>query len=232
VGVKRAVEVFTFDRRSVYSPSVEFAWHTRSEPEESFLSVAVSHWVMVVTWQDDTARLTVRGPETRATTAPIPQDAVFFGIVFSLGTFMPSLPPGRLVDRSLTLPGATRKSFWLDGSRLDLPGPETVDAFVGRLESSGRLVHDPVVSAALNGDIQTLCTRSVERRVSRATGLTRGTIRQIRRAERAVQLLSRGVSPLDVTHQVGYADQSHLTRSLNRFMGQTPGRIVTSTSSA
>jgi len=64
--------------------------------------------------------------------------------------------------------------------------------------------------------------------VSRATGLTRGAIGQIRRAERAAELLCRGVPPLDVAGQVGYADQPHLTRSLKRFVGRTPSQIATS----
>ena len=225
--MKRAVELFTFERRSSRSPMIEQTWRTRSEPEESFTSVAVSHWEMVVTRQRGTARLTVRGPETKATTVPIPQDAEFFGIQFSLGTFMPGLPPGQLVDSSLTLP-ATRTSFWLDGSRWELPGPDNADVFVGRLVRAGLLIHDPVVPAALHRDVEGLSTRSVERRVSRATGLTRGTIGQIRRAERAAELLSRGVSPLDVAGQAGYADQPHLTRSLKRFVGRTPSQIATS----
>ena len=209
--MKRAVELFTFERRSSRSPMIEQTWQTRSEPEESFISVAVSHWEMVVTRRWGSARLTVRGPETKATTLPIPKDAEFFGIQFSLGTFMPGLPPGQLVDGSLTL-----------------PGPDNADVFVDRLVGAGLLVHDRVASAALQGDVEGLSTRSVERRVSRATGLTRGAIGQIRRAERAAELLCRGVSPLAVAGQVGYADQPHLTRSLKRFVGRTPSQIATS----
>lgn len=226
--MKRAVELFTFERRSSRSPLIEQTWQTRSEPEESFISVAVSHWEIVVTRQRGTARLTMRGPETKATTAPVPGEAEFFGIQFSLGTFMPGLPPGQLVDSSLTLPRATGTSFWLDGAGWELPGPDNADVFVDRLVRAGLLVHDPVVPAALAGDVEGLSTRSVERRVSRATGLTRGAIGQIRRAERAVELLCRGVPPLDVAGQAGYADQPHLTRSLTRFAGRTPSQIAAS----
>jgi hypothetical protein len=226
--MKRAVELFTLERRSACSPFVEETWHTRSEPEEYFISVAASHWQMVVTRQWGAARLTVRGPETKATTLPIPQDAEFFGIQFMLGTFIPSLQPGQLVDRSLTLPQATSTSFWLNGSAWELPGPDNADVFVDRLVRAGLLVHDPVASAGLQRDVKGLSTRSVERRVSRATGLTRGAIAQIRRAEVAVELLTQGVPALDVTHKAGYADQPHLTRSLKRFMGQTPSQIANS----
>lgn len=224
--MKSAIEVFTFERRSTRSPMVELAWRTHSEPEESFISAAASHWEMVVTRQWDSARLTVRGPETRATTASIPQDAVFFGIQFTHGTFMPGMRPGQLVDRSFTATPAGSDSVWLDGSRIDLPDPENADAFVERLVSSGLLVHDPVAAAAVRGDVAALSTRSIERRVARATGLTRGAIRQIRRADRAAELLCRGVAPLDVVHRAGYADQSHLTRSLKRLVGRTPSQIA------
>jgi AraC-like DNA-binding protein len=224
--VKRAVELFGLEARSSCSPLVEETWQTRSEPDESFISVAATHWEMVVTRQRGAARLTVRGPETKATTVAIPRDAEFFGIEFSLGTFMPGLPPGRLVDRTSTLPQVTSRSFWFDGSAWEVPGPDTADVFVHRLAQAGLLVHDPIVAESLSGDVQGLSTRSVERRVARAAGLNRGAIERIRRAERAVELLSRGVPPADVASRTGYADQPHLTRSLRRFVGQTPSQIV------
>ena len=226
--MKRAAELFAIHERSSSSPFVDKTWHTRSEPAESFISIAVTHWEMVATRQAGEAYLTVRGPETRATTVPIPEDAEFFGIQFSLGTFMPRLPPGHLVDRSVTMPEATSRSFWLDGSAWELPRPDNADVFVDRLARARLLAHDPVVPAALDGDDTGLSTRSVERRVARATGLTRRAIRQIGRAERAVDLLSGGVPAVDAAHEAGYADQPHLIRSLKRFVGQTPSQIAAS----
>jgi hypothetical protein len=225
--VKRAAELFRFERRSSRSPLIEQTWQTQSGSDEQFISGAVSYWEMVVTRQEGTVWLTVRGPETKASAAPIPQHAEFFGIVFSHGTFMPGLPPGRLVDQSLRLPPATSRSFWLHGTRWEIPGPNNADVFVDRLVRADLLVHDPVAAAAVDGDVEGLSTRSIERRVARATGLTRGTIRQIRRAERGVELLSLGMAPLDVARLTGYADQAHMTRSLRRFVGQTPSEIAT-----
>ena len=159
---------------------------------------------------------------------PIPDDAEFFGIQFSLGTFVPTLPPGTLVDRALTLSQATSTSFWFDGCAWEVPRPDNADVFVDRLARAGLLVHDAVASEAVRGDVEGLSTRSVERRVSRVTGLTRGVIRQIRRAETAVELLSRGVSAVDAASRAGFADQPHLSRSLKRFVGLTPSQIGTS----
>lgn len=224
--MKRAVELFTLEARSSRSLLIEETWQAQSEPEKHFISVAASHWEMVVTRQRGAARLTVRGPETKATTLPIPQDAEFFGIEFSVGSFMPDLPPGRLTDRTLTLPAVTGSSFWLNGSSWELPGPDNADVFVDRLAQAGLLVHDPVVPEALYGDVAGFSTRSVERRVARATGLSRGAIERIRRASRAVELLSQGLLASDVAQRTGYADQPHLIRSLKRFVGQTPSQIV------
>ena len=228
--MKRAVELFAMEARTSGSPLVARTWQARSTPEAWFISVADPHWQMVVTHQGGMSRLTVRGPETRATAVPIPREAEFFGIDFSAGTFMPGLPPGRLVDRAVTLPGAADRSLWLDGSVWEHPDLDTAGVFVDRLVRAGLLVHDPVVAEALHGDtegdIAGFSARSLERRVARATGLSRGATRRIRRAERAVALLSAGVAPSEVARRTGYADQPHLTRSLRRLVGQTPARIV------
>jgi len=72
---------------------------------------------MVVTRLAGTLSLTVRGPETMATTADLPADGEWFGVLFKLGAFMPRMRPGDLRDRSdLTLPNSTKHSFWLEGS--------------------------------------------------------------------------------------------------------------------
>jgi hypothetical protein len=223
---KRALELFEIDRRSSNSALIESTWSTASRSEGAMTSVAVCHWEIVVTRQEDRCWLSVQGPETRATTASVPTDAEFFGIQFTHGTFMPGIAPGGLVDGALNLPAVSRRSFWLDGTAWELPTADNDDVFVERLVRAGLLVHDPVVTAALHGELDGFSTRTVERRVKRATGLTRGMIRQIQRAERAVELLSRGVAALDVVRITGYADQPHLTRSLRHLVGQTPSQIA------
>jgi hypothetical protein len=226
-GVQRAAELFTFEERSVASPLVAGVWATRSEPAESFLSGATTNWEIVVTRQPGRAWMTLRGPESHATAAAIPVDAEFLGIPFTLGTSLAGVDMRRLVDGSWDLPAASETSCWFAGREWALPGPDDVDRFVGDLERRGLLVHDPVVEAAVaGGDVEGLSRRTLERRVRQATGLTRGAIRQVRRAERAVELLTDGMPALDVARVAGYADQPHLTRSLQRYVGQTPTRIA------
>src|SRR5262245_8522344 len=224
--MKRAVELFALEEGTSWSPLVSRTWQASAPTDAWFISVAASHWEMVVTRQQGVARLTVRGPETKATAVPIPRDAEFFGIQFSAGTFMPALPPSRLVDLAVTLPPVSDRSFWLGGSTWEHPGPDSADVFVDRLVRTGVLVPGPVAAEAVHHDVAGFSARSLQRRVARATGLSRGAVHRIRRAEWAVDLLSRGVAPTEVARRAGYADQPHLTRSLRRFAGQTPGQIV------
>lgn len=169
---------------------------------------------------------TVRGPETKATMADCPAHGEWFGIHFKLGTFMPLMRSSDLRDRNdVTLPNATRRSFWLNGSAWDFPDFENAEAFVKRLVQAGLIVADRTVWGAVRGELQNVTARTEQRRVLQVTGLTLGTICQIERARRATLLLKRGTPILDVVHETGYYDQAHLTRSLQRFIGQTPARI-------
>jgi methylphosphotriester-DNA--protein-cysteine methyltransferase len=56
--------------------------------------------------------------------------------------------------------------------------------------------------------------------------VTPATIRQIERARRATTLLRGGAPIAEVAQDAGYFDQAHLTRSVRRFIGQTPAEIA------
>jgi hypothetical protein len=219
---------FTFDSRFSDSPLVDFIWRTTSEGGGFFTSVAESHWGIVVTRQKGRTYLTVRGPETKAVPAPIPEDAEFFGIAFKLGTFMPHLPARILVDGETNLPGASSKTFYMHGSSWQFPDFENADTFINKLVREDMLVHDPLVEQVIMGQPLDLTIRSVRRRFLQATGITHGMVFQIERARKALAMLEQGKSILDTVELAGYFDQSHLTRALKHFMGQTPAQIVRS----
>jgi len=182
---------------------------------------------MVVTRHRGRTKLTLRGPETRATTLEYPADAEWLGIRFSLGSFMPHHPARTLIDRNdVNLPSVTSRSFWLEGSAWEYPDFENAETFVTRLVRSGLLARDPAVDAALRGEVQTLSRRSTQRHFLQATGMTHTTFRKIERARYATHLLRQGVSIADTVHEAGYYDQAHLTRSLRNLIGETPARIA------
>jgi AraC-like DNA-binding protein len=190
------------------------------------MTSAAAAQLRLVIWEHrGQIHVAVRGPESKATSSPVPEDASFLGINFALGTAMPHLPPTRLVDDWLEVPDATRRSFRLAGSDWHLPDYENAEEFVRRLVSTGTLVHDPLVSELARGEATDLSARTVQRRFKAVTGLTRSAIRQIMRASNAAVLIQGGVAPVEVVHRLGYFDQSHLTHSLIRFVGRTTGQL-------
>ncbi|MEJ2559367.1 MAG: AraC family transcriptional regulator [Anaerolineae bacterium] len=174
------------EERQSDSPFVERIWRSQTGEPGEFISIATSHWELVVWQENGTSNIALRGPETTATCAPVPADSVSFGVIFKLGTVMPHLPVRQLVDNQINL---------------------------------------PVVDAVLRGHPQELSIRTVQRRFLQATGITHNAVHQIERARHATLLLESGLSILDTVDQAGYYDQPHLTRSLKRYIGQTPTQI-------
>jgi hypothetical protein len=218
--------IFTIDDRPADSPLVEKVWRSRSERGGPFLSIAESRFEMVVTRLAGRTFITLRGPETMATPADCPAEGEWLGIRFAVGSFMPRLPPGELRDRrDVTLPGASGRAFWLDGSAWEFPTFENADTFVARLVRHGLVVRDPIVHDVLRGRGDTRAIRSAQRHFRRATGVSHCTVAQIERARHATALLRAGLPILDVVHQAGYYDQAHLTRSLRHRIGQTPADV-------
>jgi AraC-like DNA-binding protein len=218
--------LFDEDRASD-SPFVERVWRCHSEGAAPFLSIAASRCELVVSRLGDKVTMTVRGPETRAIPlGECPGGGEWLGILLKLGTFLPLLPPTTLVDAEVNLPVVSRRSFSLSGYAWQLPDYDNADTFVDWLVRKDLLARDPVVDAALQGQLQDHDLRTIQRRFLRATGLTQSAVRQIERARYATYLLQQGVSILDTVPEAGYFDQPHLTRSLKYLIGQTPAQIL------
>jgi len=208
------------------SPYVERIWRSRSENIDLFTSIAGNRFDLVFWRQDGQTHVNLQGPETHASIAPVPQDAAFFGILFKVGAFMPHLPIEQMVDANLTLPGAAGQSFWLKSAAWQFPTYDNADTFVSRLVRDGLLAFEPVVDDMLRGYVPSMSLRSIQRRFLRATGLTYNTIVQTERARQATILLREGGNILDTAYDLGYFDQSHLTKSLKYFIGQTPAQLT------
>jgi len=203
------------------SPYVHRVWRSRASGVARMTSVATSTWELVFWEHGGGVHAAVRGPETTATSADVPDGSRSFGITFAHGTSMPHLPPARLVDSALESPYVTATSFLLRGDEWLMPDFESAEQFVARLVREGVVVRDPLVDDVIAGETPEVGTRSVQRRVVAATGLTQGGIRQIERARQAAILLVEGAAPLEVVDRLGYYDQPHLARSLQRFIGRT-----------
>ncbi|MCD0442403.1 AraC family transcriptional regulator [Glycomyces sp. A-F 0318] len=219
------------EQRPSDSPYVERVYQVAPDGgaavPERMVSVANSNWELIAWSAEGVTGVSVRGPETRPTEVPLGgrMDGAI-GVIFRHGAFLRPLPVPGLVDGSVASPHTTARTFVLEGDEWEIPGYANAEVFVDRLVRAGLLVRDPLVADVLAGDAPLLVTpRSVQRRVAAATGLTQGTIRQIERARRAAMLLQQGEAAADVVHRVGYHDQPHLARSLNRFVGRKATRL-------
>ena len=210
------------------SPYVETIMHGRTLSDDSPIRPAECHWHMVFVRKGGEARVVFVGPWTTAGITHYAEGAEILWVKFKLGAFMPHLPARRFLDTETVLPDASSRSFWLKGSAWEFPDHENAETFVDRLVRNGVLVRDPLVDAVLQDRPQELSPRTVRHRFSRATGLTHSRICQIQRAQRAATLLQRGKPISDALHEVGYFDQSHLTRSLKQWIGHTPAQILRS----
>jgi AraC-like DNA-binding protein len=217
---------FTAEGRLSDSPYVESVWRGQVGGDTLLMCPVDGRWNFRLVKRQDKVTVSVEGPITKAKPVTHIEGIEWVVIKFKLGVFIPHLTVPELVDDSLTLPQEADKSFELNGSSWQFFDFDNADTFIDQLVRQGLLVHDPVVTAALQNQPQVVSRRTVRRRFSQATGLSPGYIHQIERARQAADLLREGVSILDTVFQAGYADQSHLTRSLKHFLGETPAQIA------
>lgn len=212
--------------RTSDSPYVARVWRGQTSGARSMTSIATSTWELVFWEEGGVVHAAARGPETAASMAEITGDSASFGITFAHGTSMPHLPVAGIVDGGMesahVLGGRT---FVLRGQEWEIPDFDNAEQFVQRLVRAGVLVRDPMVDDVVWGGAARVGSRSVQRRVASATGLTPGAIRQIERARHAAVLLAEGLAPLDVVNRLGYYDQPHLAKALQRFIGRTATQL-------
>lgn len=213
------------EHRGSDSPYIARVWRGRAWGAETMTSVATSSWELVFWRADGVVGAAVRGPETRASKAIVTGDSESFGIAFTHGTSMTHLPVDSLVDQELEIPRTSANSFVLRGEEWRVPAMDDAETLVQKLVRAGVIVRDPLVDEVVWGGIARVGSRSVQRRVAAATGLTRSSIRQIERARHAAALIGEGASGLEVVHRLGYYDQPHMARSLQRLIGRTATQL-------
>jgi|SRR5579872_2963617 len=215
-----------FEGRESDSLYIEAVWRGRAGSDYAPVCPASNRWHLLFLRQNGKVRVSVEGPLTRATPVTQPEGTEWFGITFPRGTFLSSMSIKNLLNERAYLPLAAKTSFELGGSSFQVPDYEDAEMLVERLVREDLLVTDPVVKAVLSGQPPDLSLRTVRRRFLLATGLTYKALSQIERANQAAILLEQGLSLLDTAYQAGYADQSHMTRSLKHYIGYTPAQIA------
>jgi AraC-like DNA-binding protein len=215
-----------FEARGSDSPYVEAIWRDQAGPHYAPICPASGRWHLLFLRHHGKVNVSVEGPLTRATPVTQEEGTEWFGVTFRLGAFLPALPVSPLLDARAQLPLVAKTSFSLADSTWQLPDYDNVETFIDRLARKGLLVSDPVVQAVVAGQSQGMSLRTVRRHFLSATGLTYKAHAQIERATRAADLLEQGVALADAAYQTGFADQSHMTRSLKHFIGSTPACLA------
>src|SRR5262245_58028033 len=101
-----------FQERRSDSPLIERVWRSHCERTGTFQSVAASVCEIVVSRVAGRTWLTLRGPETRVSSADCPAGGEWVGIRFTPGTYLPAYPASRLIDRNdVNAPDISGRSF-------------------------------------------------------------------------------------------------------------------------
>jgi hypothetical protein len=216
-----------FDDRASASPFVERIWRSRSRTGGPFLSMAEGNLELVIARMPGFLAVTLRGPVSRGSIIQCPPNGEWLAIRFRLGTYLPRIDTAALIDhQDLQLPVLPNGRFWLSDQAWDIPRYDNAEDFVSRLARAGIIARSHATDAAIDGDVDWMSTRSVQRHFRRVTGMTFSSYQQIQRARHAAALLTGGSSVLDATCEAGYFDQAHLTRSVRQLIGMTPARLA------
>ncbi|HEY2443216.1 MAG TPA: AraC family transcriptional regulator [Streptosporangiaceae bacterium] len=175
-----------------------------------------------------TTTVHLRGPATKASTLSCSRDAEYFGADFRLGAYLPMFPPAGLANlQDAMLPVLPDGRILLEGRAWEMPTPQNLDVFIGRLERAGLLCFDPLIDELRHGGAAGgMPERTVQSRFVRAVGLSHRKLQVIERARHAARLLRAGAGIAEVVFGAGYYDQPHLTRALRQLIGHTPGELM------
>lgn len=216
---------FRYEERRSASPFVDVIWHTIDESDGVYLAAADACYDMIFTTSPDSAaRVLLSGPATRPTEVPYDAGNRNVGIRFTRGTYFTHVDPIEMRNRTISLPMPDRATFELAGATWRFPSFADADDLLDAFDRRGLLAHDPLIDAALGGAVTDVSARSIQRHFRHATGLSPHRVEQIERARAAAVRLRAGEAIADVAYDLGFSDQSHLTRDVKRLTGYTPGQ--------
>jgi AraC-like DNA-binding protein len=214
------------EQRLVESPYIEWVAHGYTVADGLEMRPAEYNWHLIFTRHESILRILVVGALEQARPLRYVAGAETLWIRFKVGTYMPHLPAPAILNREINLPEGSGDNFWLKDKVWEIPNFENAETFVEHLVRAGALTSDPLIEAALHDELADASARTIRYRFQHSTGLRQNYIRQIKRAQHARELLHQGNSIVDIAHDLGYADQPHLTRSLKRILGYTPRELL------
>ncbi|HJP81277.1 MAG TPA: helix-turn-helix domain-containing protein [Candidatus Saccharimonadales bacterium] len=198
-------------------------WRTQNVEDGIYLATPDGSWDLIVLIQKDGSKsMMVTGQATKPMNVPYQAGTSSVVISFAPGVYLPSLPGDSLVDSFIMLENSDTDHFLIDGYGFAFPTFENAETLVERMAAIGLLAIDSVVQSVQDGSPKALSRRATQRHFSKSTGITQKDFEQIERAKEAIRELRRGKKASAVAADMGFVDQSHLTKSLKKIMGVTP----------
>lgn len=206
-------------------PFVEAVTHWVIGDEDKIIAAPDGCWDLVVLKQEGSTHILLTGQTTHAVPLPFTRGDEITTISFKASAFLSLIPAAAILDRGILLP-TTGGHFQLACDVFEIPTFDNAEGFVQKLMKQEHIHQDDVVDETLRDHPPAYSPRSIQRRFLRATGMTHNDFRQIRRARLAAALLQKGIPAVEAALETGYADQSHMSRSLKRILGRTPTEIA------
>jgi len=216
------------ETRSSDSPFIKSVTRVRYTEASTEVEPPDGHWALVVIKHRGQTQVLHTGTTTKPVTLRFEKEDEYIGISFKPGTFLPHLPAEQLVDCGMFLPKVNRRDFWLRNDAWEIPTFDNAEALVNKLVDNRLLAADDIVDAILKDLPKGFSPRSAQRHFLQTTGITLNYFRQIQRARQAGDLLQTGSTAPEAALAAGYYDQAHMTKSLKKILGRTPGEITQS----
>jgi hypothetical protein len=205
---------------------IDRVWATENLEDGVYKATPDGCWdLIVLKTKDGKKMMMLTGQASKTTMVPYEAGTGSVVISFTAGAYMPQMPGASMLDLVGILPNADANSFVLLGYVFEIPTYDNAEDLVAEMEQRGLLAMDDIVTAVLQGAPKAMSNRNMQRHFIQATGLTRKSLEQIHRAQKAVKLIKAGVPPSSAAADSGFSDQPHLSKSLQKLMQSRPSDV-------
>lgn len=206
-------------------PWIDVVWQTVCLTDGIYRATPDGSWDLILSCAPDgTPMVFLTGQATEPVDVPYAAGEHSVVISFAAHVYIASETDVR-TGASIRFLEVKDDAFALEGVKLPLPSFSGAEALVDAMVAAGLLLSDDLVARAFSEKPKAASRRSVQQHFRKTTGITQKDFEQIRRAQEAVRQLKAGQKAAEVAAGLGYADQSHMIKSIKRIMGHLPSNL-------
>lgn len=199
---------------------IDRVWRSENIEDGVYVATPDCAWdLLALKFQDGARMMMLAGQQTKFSDVPYKAGTSAVVISFTASAYLVGLKGDELVDAAVMLPNKDEGHFILLDHVFAFPEYENAEELVVAMVGAGILKQDDVVASVLEGRPKAMSSRTMQRHFHEVTGISRKALDKIRRAQDAVKMLQAGTATAEVAAEVGYTDQSHLTKDLKKIMG-------------